>query len=299
MEGADAAAADRRARRGMDGARRLDRGAGMGSLVLRPAARDSGSARARQAAAGAGVRGADTGGEELQEAAKADIVEHGRGFDDLGGGLRLGRVQHPRQRGGEVVGQLGSSHLVTIKPMQPVVIGDVIWKPSTEVVERSRLKRFMDRHGIETFEELLHRADQDIEWFWDAAIKDIDIAFYRDYDKVVDLSQGKQWAKWWVGGRMNIVQSCLDRHRDGDFAGKLAIIWEGEPGDVRRLTYGELDSQVSRLAGALRRLGVRQGDRIGIFMPMCPEVAVSVLAAAKVGAVIIPLFSGYGPEAIA
>ena len=120
--------------------------------------------------------------------------------------------------------------------MQPVVIGDVIWKPSREVVERSRLKRFMDAHGIATFEELLQRADKDIEWFWDAAIKDIDVAFSRPYEKVVDLSHGKPWAKWWVGGRMNIVESCLDRHRDGDFGDKMAVIWEGEPGDRRTLT---------------------------------------------------------------
>jgi acetyl-CoA synthetase len=183
--------------------------------------------------------------------------------------------------------------------MQPVVIGDVMWEPSPDVIARSRLKRFMDQHGIETFPELLKRADDDVEWFWDAAIKDIDIAFYRHYDKVVDLSQGKPWAKWWIGGRMNIVQSCLDRYRDDESRDKTAIIWEGEPGDVRKLTYGELDRQVCKLAGALRRLGVRPGDRVGIFMPMCPEVAISVLATAKVGAVIIPLFSGYGPEAIA
>ena len=183
--------------------------------------------------------------------------------------------------------------------MQPVVIGDVIWEPSSEVIERSRLKRFMDRHGIETFDELLRRADDDIEWFWDAAVKDLDVAFYRDYEKVVDLSQGKPWARWWIGARMNIVHSCLDRHRDGEFRDKTAIIWEGEPGEVRKLTYGELDRHVSRLAGALRRLGVMPGDRVGIFMPMSPEVAVSVLAVAKIGAVIIPLFSGYGPEAIA
>ena len=182
---------------------------------------------------------------------------------------------------------------------QPVVIGDVIWEPSPEVIERSRLKRFMERHGIETFAELLRRADGDIEWFWDAAVKDIDVAFYREYDKVVDLSRSKQWARWWVGGRMNIVHSCLDRHRDGRLDDKKAIIWEGEPGEVRELTYGELDRQVSRLAGALRRLGVRPGDRVAIFMPMCPEVAISVLAVAKIGAVMIPLFSGYGPEAIA
>ena len=183
--------------------------------------------------------------------------------------------------------------------MQPVVIGDVIWEPSEEVIARSRLKRFMDRHDIATYKELLARADADIEWFWDAAIKDIDVAFYRHYEQVVDLSQGKQWARWWIGARMNIVQSCLDRHRDREFHDKPALIWEGEPGEVRKLTYGELDQQVCRLAGALRRLGIRPGDRVGIFMPMCPEVAIAVLAVAKVGAVIIPLFSGYGPEAIA
>ena len=227
------------------------------------------------------------------------VIEQRGCLDDLGRRLALARVEDAGKRLGKVVRQLAHRVLTTIKPLQPVVIGDVIWEPSPEVIERSRLKRFMDRHGIETFAELLQRADADIEWFWDAAIKDIGIAFYRDYDKVVDLSGGKQWPRWWRGGRMNIVHSCLDRHRDGDFNDKPAIVWEGERGDVRTLTYSELDREVSRLAGGLRRLGVRVGDRIGIFMPMCPEVAVSVLAAAKVGAVIIPLFSGYGPEAIA
>jgi acetyl-CoA synthetase len=183
--------------------------------------------------------------------------------------------------------------------MQPVVIGDVMWEPSPEVIAKSRLKRFMDQHGIDSFAQLLKRADEDIEWFWDAAIKDIDIAFYRHYDKVVDLSDGKPWAKWWIGGKMNIIESCLDRYRDAESCDKLAIIWEGEPGEVRKLTYRELDQQVCKLAGVLRRLGVRPGDRVGIFMPMCPEVAISVLATAKIGAVIIPLFSGYGAEAIA
>src|ERR1700716_3368208 len=183
--------------------------------------------------------------------------------------------------------------------MQPVVIGDVMWEPSPEVIAKSRLKRFMDQHGIDSFAQLLKRADEDIEWFWDAAIKDIDIAFYRHYDKVVDLSEGKQWAKWWIGGKMNIIESCLDRYRDAESRDKLAIIWEGEPGEVRKLTYRELDQQVCKLAGVLRKLGVRPGDRVGIFMPMCAEVAIAVLATVKIGAVIIPLFSGYGAEAIA
>jgi acetyl-CoA synthetase len=235
----------------------------------------------------------------VEKAPEADVIEHGGRLDDLRRGFVMSRIEDPIQALGEVVRKLTAGHVRTIKPVQPVVIGDVIWEPSPEVVERSRLKRFMDRHGIETYDELLRRADDDIEWFWDAAVKDIGIAFSRDYDKVVDLSQGKPWARWWIGGRMNIVESCLDRYRDGELEDKIAIIWEGEPGDVRKLTYSELDRQTSRLAGALRRVGVRQGDRVGIFMPMCPEVAIAVLAAAKVGAVIIPLFSGYGPEAIA
>src|SRR5260370_8664164 len=95
--------------------------------------------------------------------------------------------------------------------MQRVVIGDVIWEPSPDVIARSRLKQFMDRHGIETFPELLKRADEDIEWFWDAAIKDIDIAFYRHYDRVVDLTHGKQWPQCWVAGRLKTFHSLPDR----------------------------------------------------------------------------------------
>src|SRR6266480_4652568 len=219
------------------------------------------------------VRSANSGREQLHEAAEADVVEHGRGLDDLRRGFAMLWIEDAAEAVREVVWQLAHGLAETIKPVQPVVIGDVIWEPSPEVIQRSRLKRFMDRHGIETFDELLRRADDDIEWFWDAVIKDLGVAFYRDYDKVVDLSQGKAWARWWIGARMNIIASCLDRHRDGEFASKPAIIWEGEPGDSRTMTYGELDQQVSRLAGALRKLGVRQGDRIGIFMPMCPEVA--------------------------
>src|SRR5258706_8343656 len=138
-----------------------------------------------------------------------------------------------------------------------------------------------------------------MECSWGGARGESNIVFSRHYDKVVDLSEGKPWAKWWIGGRMNIVKSCLDRHRDRESTDKVAIIWEGEPGDVRKLTYGELARQVCKLAAALRRLGVRPGDRVGIFMPMCPEVAVSVLAVAKIGVLIIPLLRVYGDEAIA
>ncbi len=98
---------------------------------------------------------------------------------------------------------------------------------------------------------------------------------------------------------MNIVDSCLDRWLDGPAADELAVIWEGEGGEVRRLTYRQLDAEVCRLARALRRLGVGRGDRVGVYMPLVPETAVALLACAKLGAVFLPLFSGYGAGAIA
>jgi acetyl-CoA synthetase len=183
--------------------------------------------------------------------------------------------------------------------MQPVVIGDVLWEPSADVVRRSRLRRFMDRYGIVDLPELQRRSTADIEWFWDAVVQDIGIRFEHPYDQVVDLSDGVEWPRWFTGGRMNILASCLDRWLETPAAGKLALVWEGEPGEVRRLTYRELHQEVCRLAGALRGLGIGTGDRVGVFMPLVPETAVALLACAKVGAVILPLFSGYGANAIA
>ncbi len=185
--------------------------------------------------------------------------------------------------------------------MQPVVIGDVVWEPSAEVIGRSRLKRFMDRHGIGTLAELNERSTSETEWFWDAVIHDLGIHWYRAYDRVLDDSHGPQWPNWFPGGKLNIVQTAVDRHVSGAHAtpDKVALIWEGEPGEVRRLTYRELNAEVCKLGNALHKLKVRPGDRVGIFMPMVPETAIALLACAKIGAVVVPLFSGFGAGAIA
>src|SRR5260221_4318997 len=110
--------------------------------------------------------------------------------------------------------------------MQPVVIGDGIWEPSPDVIAKSRLKRFKNQHGIETFPELLKRADEDIEWFWDAAIKDIDIAFYRHYDRVVDLTHGNAWAQSWIGMRKKIVPTFLHCHPYQQCLRQVALIYD-------------------------------------------------------------------------
>ncbi len=179
------------------------------------------------------------------------------------------------------------------------MIGDVLWEPTPEVVRASRLRRFMDAHGIADLDELQRRSIEELEWFWDAVAKDLGLRFRRPYDHVVDLGDGIEWARWWPGGRMNIVDTCIDRWLDGPTADKPAVVWEGEGGEVRRLTYRELDAEVCRLANALRRLGVAPGDRVAVFMPLVPETAVALLACAKLGAIFLPLFSGYGAAAIA
>jgi acetyl-CoA synthetase len=183
--------------------------------------------------------------------------------------------------------------------MQPVVIGDVLWEPTPEVVRRSRLRRFMDAHGIAGLAELQRRSTEDLDWFWGAVADDIGLRFRRPYERVVDLDNGIQWPRWWQGGRMNIVDTCIDHWLEGPSADKPAVIWEGEGGEVRRLTYRDLDAQVGRLAAALRRLGVGRGDRVGVYLPLVPEAAVALLACAKLGAIFLPLFSGYGAGAIA
>jgi acetyl-CoA synthetase len=177
--------------------------------------------------------------------------------------------------------------------------GEIVWRPSETYVAQSRLKRFMDRHGMATMEELHQRSITDLEWFWSAVLEELQIEFYQPYETVIDISRGIEWARWCVGGKMNIVHNCLDKWIGTPTENRVAIRWEGEEGARRVMAYRELCGEVNRLANALRRMGVKKGDAVGIFMPMVPEIAVALFAVAKIGAIILPLFSGFGPGAVA
>ena len=119
------------------------------------------------------------------------------------------------------------------------------------------------------------------------------------YTQVLDLRDGLEWPRWFVGGRYNYVHDAVDKQARCAPAAP-ALVWEGEDGAVRTLTYAELDAEVNRAANALRALGVGQGDRVGIFLPMMPETAVATLAlSASSGAIFMPIFSGYGGAAVA
>jgi acetyl-CoA synthetase len=173
-----------------------------------------------------------------------------------------------------------------------------VWRPSPEVLERANVTRFMRAHGITSEEELIRRSTADVEWFWDAVVRDLGLDFFEPYQTVLDTSNGIEWATWFGGGTLNLAHNCVDRwaERTPD---ALAVVWEGEEGDVRRVTYRELRETADRLANGLASLGVGSGDAVGIFLPMTPEAVASVMACAKLGAVFLPIFSGFGADAVA
>ncbi|MBI4886696.1 MAG: AMP-binding protein [Acidobacteria bacterium] len=177
--------------------------------------------------------------------------------------------------------------------------GDIAWRPSPEYRDRSRLASFMRRHNLATYDDLLHRSVQDLDWFWGAVFDDLGIEFYEPYQQLLDTSRGIAWSRWCVGARLNIVHNCVDKWIGTPTESKAALRWEGEEGATRVLTYGELHAEVNRCAHALREIGVGTGDRVALFLPMCPELVIAFFAAIKLGAMVLPLFSGYGADALA
>ena len=176
--------------------------------------------------------------------------------------------------------------------------GAIAWRPTSDYVERSRLVDFMKKHRLNTLDELMTRSTTDLEWFWRAVMDDLGIEFYEPYSRVVDLSSGVATAKWCLDGRMNIVHNCLEKWRGTATEHRPALRWEGEEGTTRTLTYAELLQDVNRVAGGLRALGIGRGDRVALFMPMCPELVAAFFAIIKVGGIVLPLFSGYGADAV-
>jgi acetyl-CoA synthetase len=176
--------------------------------------------------------------------------------------------------------------------------GAIAWRPTPEYTEQSRLLAFMRKHGLNSFDELMKRSTTDLDWFWRAVMDDLGIEFYEPYSRVIDLSTGPATPRWCIDGRMNIVHNCLDKWMGTPAEHRPALRWEGEEGTTRELTYGELLRDVNRAAGGLRALGIGRGDRVALFMPMCPELIAAFFAVIKVGGIVLPLFSGYGADAV-
>lgn len=176
---------------------------------------------------------------------------------------------------------------------------DIVWEPTAELVAQSQMQKFITAIGVDDYAALLVRADRDPAWFWNAAIDFLGVKFYQDYSSVMDQSKGIEWTQWCVGAKTNMVMNCLDKHRGTPVWHKTFMHHESETGEKASLTYAELDAKVCQLAEGMRSLGLGKGDAIGLYMPMIPEVAVAFLAIIKIGAMVVPLFSGFGPEPIA
>ena len=176
--------------------------------------------------------------------------------------------------------------------------GEFVWHPTPELIAQSNLQRFVNKHGLGSYDELMQRSTTDIAWFWDTVLRDLDIQFYKPYSSVVDLSEGKPWARWCVDGEMNVIHNMLDKYTGTPTDEKIAIKSETEDGTTRTLSYRKLREEVNKMAGALRSLGLGKGDAIGVFMPMVPEIVIAMLAIIKIGGVFLPLFSGFGASAI-
>ncbi|WP_457633888.1 AMP-binding protein [Oceanithermus desulfurans] len=174
-----------------------------------------------------------------------------------------------------------------------------VWTPSEAYTRGSHLERLMRRLELPDYDALYAFSVERPDAFWKATLEQMGIEWFEPFEGYVDLSRGVMWPEWFPGGKLNLAHNATTRHATGERARQLALIWEGENGAVVRLTYRELDQQVAQAAAALRELGVGRGDRVGLFLPMLPETAVAFLATARIGAIAIPIFSGYGAEATA
>jgi acetyl-CoA synthetase len=177
-------------------------------------------------------------------------------------------------------------------------VAEFVWTPSEEFERRANLTRLMGRLGADGFRELHRISIEDPERFWPAVVDDLGFEFSQRWERVVDTSGGAEWATWFVGAKLNVAHECVHRWATSR-ADEEAAVWLPEEGPRASLTWGELSDAVRRLAEGLASLGIGPGDAVGIFLPMSPQVAIASHAIAHLGAVQVPIFSGFAAPAIA
>ena len=169
--------------------------------------------------------------------------------------------------------------------------------PTAEQKENSNISRFMKKHKISSLEELSTKAKNNLEWFWKEVEKDIGIFWDKEYEKVLDLSNGLPWPQWFVGGKTNIYNSSVKKFSKL-CPKKIAYTFVSEDGKISQLTYSELEKKISKLANSLKSLGVKKGDVVAIYLPMIEESILAIMAAAKIGAIQTVIFSGYSTDSL-
>lgn len=175
---------------------------------------------------------------------------------------------------------------------------EIAWRPDAATLAQANLAAFMRALGVASYDDLLRRADEEPEWFYAGLLRHLDWRFYRPFERVFDGSRGAPWTRWCTGGTTNVVLNALDRWRGTPSYAKTALVWEGEDGARREYSYSDLDREVCRAAAMLRSLGLGRGDVVALYLPNIPEGMVAMLAVPKIGAIAMPLFSGFGAEAV-
>jgi acetyl-CoA synthetase len=171
------------------------------------------------------------------------------------------------------------------------------WEPAPEQARASRLARFLRSLGVSDLTGAQQAARDSAERFWAAVVDDLDIRWSHRFERALDSSEGIEWTRFWPGGRLNLASSAAERWA-AETPGRTAVAWEGDDGTTRSWTYHELAEETRAAAAVLASLGVGRGDAVGLCMPMVPETVSLFLACARVGALVVPLFSGYGAGAI-
>ncbi len=172
--------------------------------------------------------------------------------------------------------------------MESLLRENRVFAPPAEFAAKARVG------SLEQYEAMYRRSVEQPEEFWAEAAGELE--WFAPWEKVLDGEMGA--ARWFTGGKLNLCHNCVDRHTAGARREKTALLWEGEPGEVRRISYGELHAQVQRFANVLKGLGVKRGDRVAVYMGMCPELAIAMLACARIGAVHSVIFGGFAAQAI-
>ena len=174
----------------------------------------------------------------------------------------------------------------------------IVWRPDGQTVEHANVTRLLRRAGSRDYQALVRRSWEEPDWFWPLVVDDLGLEFARPWEHVLDTSRGPEWATWFDGGRVSIPHNCVHRWaaRRPDAAAAVGL---AEDGARRTLSFSELARDVTRLAEELAALGVVPGDRVAIFLPMSPEVAVASHAVAHLGAIQVPVFSGFAAPAVA
>jgi acetyl-CoA synthetase len=190
---------------------------------------------------------------------------------------------------GSVIGGESMASETTINPnLETILREHRVFPPPEEFARQAHVK------SLAEYQKMYQRSVRDPEGFWADAAQELH--WFRPWTKVLDWNL--PWAKWFVGGKINLCYNCVDRHVVSGRADKTAIVWEGEPGEVRKLTFAELHVEVQKFANALKGLGIRKGDRVAVYMGMTPELAIAILACARIGAVHSVIFGGFAANAI-